>query len=263
VVPSVERYARTDLFVTMPSGDLRHPGMTRSCANTCKWCALLLLIWLLQMPCEAQEEHHQQKESANSLSVNWLYGAYIPKDAPLIPLSGKQRLKLYLRQSFTSPGIYVKTALFSVGDQIDQSPPEWGRNFGGYARRVGSRYGQFVVQNSFSTLGNALLRYEPRYDRCRCDGFWPRTGHALMRNFVTYNRTETEMRPQIALYAAALAAGMVSSTWKPRSEAWPEGYQSVITQAGFGLLSNWIGEFAPEITRVVRRRKPETPDRLQ
>jgi hypothetical protein len=63
------------------------------------------------MPCEAQEEHHQQKEqaeSANSLSVNWLYGAYIPKDAPLISLSGKQRLKLYLRQSFTSPGIYVQ-----------------------------------------------------------------------------------------------------------------------------------------------------------
>lgn len=245
----------------MPSGDLQHPEMTRSRAHRGQWSALFLLICLTQMPCEAQEENHQQEAqvgSANPVKLNWLYGAYIPKDAPLIPLSGEQRLKLYLRQSFTSPGIYVKTALFTVGDQIDKSPPEWGRNFGGYARRLGSRYGQFVVQNSFSTLGNGLLRYEPRYDRCRCAGFWPRTGHAFMRNFLTYNQTERELRPQIALYGAALAAGTVSSTWKPKSEAWAEGYQSAITQAAFGSLSNWLGEFAPEITRVVRRRKSET-----
>ncbi len=35
--------------------------------------------------------------------------------------------------------------------------------------------------------------------------------HAIVRNFVTYNRTEREHRPQIALYAGAMGAGMVSS----------------------------------------------------
>jgi hypothetical protein len=82
------------------------------------------------MPCAAQGENHQHEAataSATSLKVNWVYGAYIPKDAPLTPLSGKQPLKLYLRQSFTSLGIYLKTAIFSVGDQIDKRPPEWGK----------------------------------------------------------------------------------------------------------------------------------------
>jgi hypothetical protein len=195
-------------------------------------------------------------QAAPQLNVNWLYGAYVPKDAPLDPLTTRQRFKLFLRQSFTTPGIYVKTLLFSVGDQINDSPPSWGTGFGGYARRVGSRQGQFVIQNSFVALGNGLLGYEPRYDRCRCSGFWHRTGHAFARNFVTYNRTEKELRPQLALYGGAFAAAVVAGTWKPEDTSLvTAGYQGIVTQVGFGIAANWIGEFAPEITRIVRRKK--------
>lgn len=192
----------------------------------------------------------------DELQVNWLYGAFVPKDAPLLPLTGHQRVKLYVRQSFTTPGIYLKIGLFSLGDQITNNPSAWGRGPEGFGRRLASREGQFVIQNSFSTLGNAMLQYEPRYDLCHCSGFWPRTRHALIRNFVTYNQTERELRPHLALYGAALGAGMMSSLWKPGDKVWVEGYRSVLTQAGFGVLANWIGEFAPEIVRAVRRKKP-------
>lgn len=123
------------------------------------------------------------------LKVNWLYGAYVPKDVPLLSLTSEQRLKLYTRQSFTTPGIYLKIGLFTV----------------------------------------------TRYDRCRCSGFWPRTGHAFLRKVVTYNSAEAHYRPQIAPYGAALKAGMISGTWKPRHEVWPEGYRGDMTQAGFGI----------------------------
>jgi hypothetical protein len=185
--------------------------------------------------------------------VNWLYGAYVPKDAPLETLTANQRFKLYLRQTFTTPGIYVKTLLFSAGDQLNDSPPGWGRDFGGYIRRVGSRQAQFVLQNSFVALGNGFLSYEPRYDRCRCSGFWRRTSHALQRNFITYDRTEKSLRPQIALYAGAFGAGVVAGTWKPNDhDLVAEGYRGVITQAGFGSAANWIAEFAPDIIHKIR-----------
>lgn len=194
-------------------------------------------------------------QAAPQLNVNWLYGAYVPRDAPLDPLTGHQRLKLFLRQTFTAPGIYVKTALFSIGDQINNSPPSWGTGFGGYARRVGSRQGQFVIQNSFVALGNGILGYEPRYNRCRCSGFWRRTGHALGRNFITYGRTEKTLQPQLALYGGAFAAAVVAGTWKPRErDLVAEGYRGVITQVGFGIAANWVGEFAPDIM-IVRRKK--------
>ena len=151
----------------------------------------------------------------------------------------------------------VKTAFLASIKQAEDSPYEWGGGFEGYGRRLTSNYGQFSIQNVFSTVGNAALRYEPRYDRCHCVGFGPRTKHALMRNFLTYNHTEKEVRPQFALYGAALGAGTLSSVWKPKGQLWTEGYHSVLTQAGYGMLSNWIGEFAPEISRKLRKRKAE------
>ena len=192
----------------------------------------------------------------SQLKVNWLYGAYIDKDVPLESLTANQRFKLFLRQSFTTPGVYVKTAFFSLGDQIDNSPPSWGKGFGGYARRVGSRHGQFVIQNSLTALGNGVLGFEPRYNRCRCSGFWNRTGHAVVRNFVTYDRTETALRPQIALYAGAFGAGVIAGTWKPSDrDLLAEGYRGAITQVAFGIVAHWIGEFAPDIKRALGREK--------
>lgn len=131
----------------------------------------------------------------------------------------------------------MKTALFSLSDQAQDHPPAWGDGFGGYAQRAASRYGQFIAQNALSATGNALLGYELRYARCRCSGFWPRAGHAVLRNFLTYNRTEKELRLQFAMYAAAFGAGAIAGTWQPeRPSLVTKGYQGVITQTGFWRL---------------------------
>jgi hypothetical protein len=192
------------------------------------------------------------------LQVNWLYGAYVPKDVPLEALTNHQRFQLFLRQSFTTPGVYVKTALFSLSDQAADTPPEWGDGFGGFAKRVGSRYGQFVTQNALAGMGNGLLGFEPRYDRCKCNGFWPRTRHALIRNFVTYDRTEQHLRPQLGMYGGAFGGGVIAGTWAPDSpNLLARGYQGVITQAAFGVAANWVGEFAPDIKRMLQRNKSE------
>ena len=69
--------------------------------------------------------------------------------------------QLFLGQSFTTPGVYVKTASFSLSDQAADSPPGWGDGFGGYAKRTASRYGQFVTHRApWQDLGNGLLGYE-------------------------------------------------------------------------------------------------------
>lgn len=195
------------------------------------------------------------KEHEDQLKVSWLYGAYVPKDVKLVSLNGHQRVKLWVRASFTTYGIYFKTAFFSISDQIRNRPPAWGDGWGGYGKRVASRQGQFVIQNSLSALGNGLLGYEPRYNRCRCEGFWPRTRHAVVRNFVTYDRTETKIRPQIALYAGAFGAGVVAGTWTPNHDLLTTGGHGALSQAGFGILANTVGEFWPEIERVWKRKK--------
>jgi hypothetical protein len=108
--------------------------------------------------------------------------------------------------------------------------------------------GEFVFQNSFVAGGNAMLGYEPRYDFCRCYGFWPRTLHAISRNFVAYNRTELELRPQVPMYTGAFAAGLVYNTWLPgRHNIWRGGALSVLSQAGIGSGYNFVSEFSLDI----------------
>ena len=115
----------------------------------------------------------------------------------------------------------------------------------GYGRRLAARDGQFVVQNSIVAGGNALLGYEPRYDFCRCNGFWPRTRHAISRNFVAYNRTEWELRPQVPTYFGAFVAGMLYNYWLPgQHNIWKGGAFSVLSQAAIGSGYNFVSEFA-------------------
>ena len=152
----------------------------------------------------------------------------------------------------TCIGTLLANSLLLLAPPISRdTPAQWGSDGAGYGRRLASICGQSVIQNSLSTAGNAALGYEPRYDRCRCSGLWPRTRHAILRNFATYNKSEEQLRPQFGLYGAAFASGVISSTWKPQSDLWGQGYHSMLTQAGFGIVSIWIAEFAPETVHAL------------
>jgi hypothetical protein len=211
-----------------------------------------------QSPPAPQAAPTPKSDSKDQTKVNWLYGAYVPKDVQLRPLTGHERVRVWVNATFITYGIYAKTAIFSLSDQARNRPPAWGDDWAGYGKRVASRHGQFVIQNSLSALGNGILGYEPRYDVCRCDGFWHRTRHAVARNFVTYDRTETKPRPQFALYAGAFGAGVAAGSWTPNHDLLHLGGHGALSQAGFGVLANLVGEFWPEFMRVLHRGKKST-----
>jgi len=183
-------------------------------------------------------------------------GPYVGRERPLVAITGPQRADIYLQQTFTTPSAYLKR-MFAAGiDQWREAPPEWNEHWSGYGDRFASREGQFITANSLATLGNAALRYEPRYDQCRCSGLRLRTRHAVLRNFVTYNRTEQQLRPQWALYAGAFGGGAVASLWKPHPRnALADAGFAVLGQAGWGTLLNFFTEFAGDINRKLGGRQ--------
>ena len=188
--------------------------------------------------------------------TEWLIGAYVSRNRKLVPLSLQQREDLYLRQTFTTSGAYL-IRMFGAGiDQARGSPRQWDGGFKGYLERWGSRQGQFFASNSLSALGNAKLHYEVRYDQCRCRGFWPRTRHAIVRNFLTYDETESTLHPQWALYGGSFGGGMISTAWKPKPRnPFAEGGRAMLGQAGFGVLYNFFTEFAVDINRKLGAKK--------
>jgi hypothetical protein len=209
-----------------------------------------------------KEEQPSFVEKIRDLPAEWLIGPYIPSTRPLQPLTFQQRREVYFRQTFLTAGSYV-ARMFSAGiDQARGSPSEWGGGMDGYGLRFGSRYGQFVITNTLQSAGNAALSYESRYDLCKCKGFWPRSKHAIARNFYTYNATERERRVQIPLYAGAFGAGMISSIWLPgHRSSWKDGAYAALGQAAYGSGINWASEFAIDILRkITGRRYPKTPE---
>lgn len=217
--------------------------------------------------CSAQDTpasmpEKQRSATANPVEgqefpVNWLYGAYLPKEAPLGPLSDADRWHLYVRQSFTTPGIYIKTALFTVRDQARVAPPGWPQDAEGFAKRVGTRYAQFLIQNSVTAVGNAMPGWEPRYDLCRnCSTLGQRVKHAIVRNFVTYGADEKSLRPQVFMYAGSFSGAALAALWEPyRPDPVVKGYQGVATQAWVGVVCNLLAEFSPDLKRALHREK--------
>jgi hypothetical protein len=237
-------------------------GVSRSVrASKRRSSVIAFLLVSLSTACIAQKTTPTSSPAATSsvnaqLPVNWLYGAYIPKGAPLVALNGSERFKLYIRQTYTTPGIYIKTGFFTLHDQVNNTPSAWGDGFSGFTKRLGSNQATNIIQNSFTSLGQGIVGWEPRYDRCKCVGGWPRFRHAFTRNFITYDRSEQSIRPNIMPFVAAFGAGAIDATWNPNNPSITvKGYQNVFTQAWVGVVTNSIGEFAPDLKKKFSKHK--------
>jgi hypothetical protein len=198
---------------------------------------------------------------ARDWESGWFTGVFVPKGQTMTPLTFAQRREYYLEQTLATPGAYMKR-MFTAGiDQARGVPSQWDDGWGGYAERFASREGQFISANTLAALGNAALRYEPRYDQCQCSHFWPRTRHAILRNFLTYDSSEQHLRPQWALYGGSFGGGMISTAWKPGPRnAFAEGGRAMLGQAAYGTLLNFFIEFAGDINRKIGAKNRNASD---
>src|SRR5450631_2522369 len=93
---------------------------------------LQLLLFVVSSFAQQQIPENPSPQTDKQLNVNWLYGSYIPKDVPLESLNGHQRVKLYVRQTYITWGIYVKTTFFALHDQVRDTYPQWGDGVEGF-----------------------------------------------------------------------------------------------------------------------------------
>ena len=198
---------------------------------------------------------------ARNWEASWVTGVFVEKGHTMLPLTFNERRELYLTQTLATPGAYMKR-MFAAGiDQARGAPSQWQGGIGGYGERYASREGQFISANTLAWLGNSALGYEPRYDQCQCKGAALRARHAIMRNFLTYNHSEQDLRPQFGLYAGAFGGGLISTSWKPHPRnAFAEGGRAMLGQAGYGALLNLFIEFAGDINRKIGARRNGTPE---
>ena len=166
------------------------------------------------------------------------------------PLTGNERWNLYVRRAFWSPGVFLRAAGPALGAQLNNEPPSWGQGMEGYSKRFANRFGRFALQETYEAAGAAALGHEVRYIPSKRSGFLPRAGHALVSNFVTYDR-RGRLTPHVARIGSVFGAEFTGKLWMPA------GYNDTATamrgvgvQLGVTSGFNLVREFAPELKRT-------------
>ena len=129
---------------------------------------LRLLVFIAPATCP-MTAHTQAIAVTGWLPVQVCPGAF-PTDLTATDCRYKlpQRTLDFVGGSVSDQAI-LSAAVFGLGAQVIQSPSEWKRTWGGYGRRVGSRYTQAVGKGAAQYLVGLMLNDDPRFLAYRND----------------------------------------------------------------------------------------------
>ena len=194
----------------------------------------------------------KKKPGAGERALDWskvqvyaILGSGMVPEGPYEPLTNQELWALYWKDTFFSSNPYIIPWITVLPEQARGYPAQW-MGFEGYAKRVGARWVGYSVERTVSYSLHSLLRTEPRYIPCRCDGFWKRFGHAIKYHYVTVNHHGKRV-PNFPRFLGIYAGEYTTHTFYPgRYDAWRA------TRRGTGALIwgwwlNVLREFRPEI----------------
>jgi hypothetical protein len=153
----------------------------------------------------------------------------------------------------TDPAIFFQTAFLSGIDQAANANPSFGQGMEGYAKRFGTTYGNFAIENMMTEgIFPALLRQDPRYFR-RSEGTRrSRVGYAVSRLFITRNDSGRHQFNYSELLGGATSIA-ISNAYLPDGRTVGNNVGRYAVQLGFDAASNVLKEFWPDLKRKLPR----------
>ena len=195
------------------------------------------------------------KPRAEDKRILWIFTNHRTTDdeANLPKLTPKGKFAIAWGDA-TDRAIFAQTAFISGLGQATDANPSFGQGLAGYAKRFGTTYGDFAIEN-LTTEGifPALLHQDPRYFRRREGTGRSRLGYAVSRLFVTRadsGRNQFNFS-EIGGAAASLA---ISNAYYPDGRTVGNNLGRYAVQLGFDAASNVLKEFWPDLKRKLPRR---------
>src|SRR5687768_9883242 len=143
--------------------------------------------------------------------------------------------------SLIGAGALVSLGISTVIDHRQDDPLEWGDGTEGFAKRLGSNAARNLAQESVRHGLAAVLGRSVTYQRCECNGFFPRVGNAVVEVVTDRNRDGDRMIA-ISRFAGAYAGAAAETLWHPdRSGA--EVINVAANTLLWGTVSNLWREF--------------------
>jgi hypothetical protein len=154
----------------------------------------------------------------------------------------------------TDRAIFFQTAFISGIGQATNGNPSFGQGIAGYAKRFGTTYADFAIENMMTEgVFPTLLHQDPRYFRRREGTGRSRLGYAISRLFIT--RTDSGRNQfnysEVVGSATSLA---ISNAYYPDGRNVGNNMGRYGLQLGFDAASNILKEFWPDLKRKLPRQ---------
>ena len=132
----------------------------------------------------------------------------------LLPAPAAERTQVYRKRTLAVKPLCGQVWGASVS-HLRNTPHEWSHGPAGFAKRLGSGFGEHAVRNTIA-YGVAGLRHEDlRYYRSGKRGFGPRMKSALLATVVTRRTTTGKRTVAAGRVSGNLGAGLISRAWQP------------------------------------------------
>ena len=126
-------------------------------------------------------------------------------------------------------------------DQLRNDPPEWGKGWHGYGRRLASDVGEFTIQETVTEGLAAAMNRPLDYQRCRCRAIGSRVAWALASS-LTDPLPHGHRALAVPRIVGAYAGSFAQASWRPATTtgrtttAFINGSVSLLVGAGINLF---------------------------
>jgi hypothetical protein len=128
-------------------------------------------------------------------------------------------------------------------DQLNNSPPEWGRGWRGYGKRAASSIGEFLIQETVTEGLAAAMNRPLDYRRCKCHGTGDRIGHAFAGG-ITDEMPSGSRELAVPRIVGAYVGAFAQATWRPPTSGRTRvALINGTTSLAIGVLINLYHEF--------------------
>ena len=217
-------------------------------------CRLAVLI-AIPLTLGAQGNNQAGTEDTEDKRILWIFTNHRTTDdsTTLSKLTPGGKLAIAWGDA-TDRAIFFQTAFLAGIGQATNGNPSFGQGTEGYARRFGTTYADFAIENVMAEgVFPTLLHQDPRYFRRREGAGRSRLGYAMSRLFIT--RTDSGRNQfnysEVVGSATSLA---ISNAYYPDGRSVGNNMGRYAVQLGFDAASNVLKEFWPDLKRKLPRR---------
>lgn len=161
-------------------------------------------------------------------------------------LTEKERFQQYMVNTVGPVPLLGEAAAAGLSQWMDH-PEEWGQGWGAFGKRYASNLAYNAVRQTIAYGTASAFHEDSRYFPSLEQGFWPRTGHALISTF-TARHPDGRQTFSFSSVTGVVGASAISSLWGP---ARCEGVGDIASNAGISFAAtaglNVVREFLPDI----------------